>query len=130
MILNLSQGAFFEMPNIDSIPDTSCVSVEVQTDQDYGCSCGRNINKGGKNNSNCKSFLGLSEGSYNVKNEANFSRIFSASFCDSISDDEMNKRGQGSFLSPESCNYSPLEVTLDRLESKAQHWKAMISHNL
>lgn len=42
----------------------------------------------------------------------------------------MNKRGQGSFLSPESCNYSPLEVTLDRLESKAQHWKAMISHNL
>lgn len=123
-------GSFFEMPNINSIPDTSCVSVEVQTDQDYGCSCGKNINKGGKNNSNCKSFLGLSEGSYNVKNEANFSRIFSASFCDSISDDEMNKRGQGSFLSPESCNYSPLEVTLDRLESKAQHWKAMISHNL
>lgn len=122
------KGSFLEMPNNVSIPDTSFVSVEVQTDQDYGCSCGRNRNKGEKNNS--KSFLGLTEGSYNVKNEANFSRIFSASFCDSISDDEMNKRGQSSFLSPESCNYSPLEVTLDRLESKAQHWKAMISHNL
>lgn len=122
------KGSFLEMPNNASIPDTSFVSVEVQTDQDYGCSCGRNRNKGEKNNS--KSFLGLTEGSYNVKNEANFSRIFSASFCDSISDDEMNKRGQSSFLSPESCNYSPLEVTLDRLESKAQHWKAMISHNL
>jgi hypothetical protein len=102
----------------------------VQTDEDYGCTCRKRdlweVHRDpGEVQNSAKSFLGLSEGS----NDANFSRIFSSSFCDSISEEQMHGRGSGSFLTPSSAGYlsSSLEVTLDRLESKAQHWRNVIS---
>lgn len=104
---------------------TSSVSVMVQTDPDLCCSCLGNRHKRGRNNA--KSFLGLTEGSYNVKNDANFSRIFSSSFCDSVSDESINGSVQSSLHSPDRSNCSSLEVTLDRLENKAQQWRTMIS---
>lgn len=119
-------ASIVEKTNSCSSQDSSsCVSTEVQTDEDYSCICKKR--DPGELQNSAKSFLGLTEGSYNVKNDANFSRIFSSSFCDSISEEQMHGRGNNNFLSPESSGYSPLEITLDRLENKAQHWRNVIS---